>query len=144
MWDIIKAWFADLGEFLFQFTKTAAAQFIKKYGPIATRCVMEAAATPGLDGRAKFVMAGQLLLMEVPGAAQYLIDTAVQTAYAVWKEKEAKSVDRDGDGVPDYRDMCADLGVPPGGCVTPEGCPDSDCDGVPDHLDPCPHDATCK
>ena len=40
--------------------------------------------------------------------------------------------DRDCDGVPDVMDQCPDAGVPEGGCVTQDGCPDSDCNGIAD------------
>lgn len=42
--------------------------------------------------------------------------------------------DEDGDGVPDFRDLCAH--TPTGAAVNAEGCPlDGDLDGVPDGLD---------
>lgn len=40
--------------------------------------------------------------------------------------------DRDCDGVKDEVDKCPDSGIPAGGCVTKDGCPDSNCDGIPD------------
>lgn len=40
--------------------------------------------------------------------------------------------DRDCDSIPDAIDKCPDAGVPEGGCVTQDGCPDSDCDGLAD------------
>jgi OOP family OmpA-OmpF porin len=47
------------------------------------------------------------------------------------------SVDSDGDGVTDDKDMCP--GTPRGAPVNAKGCPlDSDGDGVPDYLDKCP------
>lgn len=46
--------------------------------------------------------------------------------------------DRDCDTIPDAIDKCPDDGIPEGGCVTKDGCPDSDCDSVPDYMDKCP------
>lgn len=49
----------------------------------------------------------------------------------------AAVVDRDGDGVADTSDRCAD--TPAGVQVSANGCPlDADKDGVPDYLDKCP------
>ena len=47
-------------------------------------------------------------------------------------------LDIDGDGVPDYMDLCND--TPIGVTVDSRGCPfDSDDDGVPDYKDLCPN-----
>ncbi|MFP5306240.1 MAG: OmpA family protein, partial [Gammaproteobacteria bacterium] len=47
-----------------------------------------------------------------------------------------RSLDSDGDGVPDYLDRCP--GTPKGVIVGTDGCPlDSDADGVADYLDRC-------
>ena len=43
-------------------------------------------------------------------------------------------LDRDGDGVPDYKDDCPDTP----GLASLNGCPDKDGDGIADHLDECP------
>lgn len=54
-----------------------------------------------------------------------------------WGEELVRVRDRDGDGVPDYLDLCPQ--TPPGVAVDGTGCPlDSDRDGVPDYLDLCP------
>jgi outer membrane protein OmpA-like peptidoglycan-associated protein len=46
-------------------------------------------------------------------------------------------IDKDGDGVPDYLDLCPD--TPYEVEVDKYGCPvDEDLDGVPDYLDQCP------
>jgi len=51
-----------------------------------------------------------------------------------------KSLDTDGDGVPDNRDECAR--TPAGVEVTKQGCPiDTDGDGVADYQDQCPTEA---
>ena len=44
--------------------------------------------------------------------------------------------DRDGDGIPDRRDLCPDEY----GMWSAQGCPDADGDGVPDKEDDCPWD----
>ena len=142
MWDKIKMWLIDLGDFLFRFTKTTAAKFIKEYGPVAMECVREAALAGG-TGKEKFGIATACMMSKVPEATTYLVQTAVQVAYAMYKE-EIEKIDTDGDGIPDYRDLCKDLGIPEGGCVTELGCPDSDCDGVVDSEDTCPDDPNCQ
>jgi adhesin transport system outer membrane protein len=49
----------------------------------------------------------------------------------------AKSIDSDGDRVPDSNDRCPD--TPAGVSVDGDGCPaDGDADGVPDYRDKCP------
>ena len=143
MWEKIKIWLADLGEFLFRFTQSVAARFIKQYGPRAKEIVREVALIPGLSGKERFAKAGAMLLLEVPGVAQWLIDTAVQVGYAMYQE-DLLQKDTDGDGVPDWKDLCQNMGAPPGGCVTDTGCPDSDCDGVSDADDKCPTDPECQ
>lgn len=45
-----------------------------------------------------------------------------------------KRADRDGDGIPDKKDLCPNTP----GLAEFDGCPDTDGDGVPDHLDECP------
>lgn len=45
--------------------------------------------------------------------------------------------DRDGDGIPDKKDLCPD--VP--GLKKYQGCPDTDGDGIPDYEDKCPNEA---
>lgn len=122
MWEMIKKWLADLGEFLFKFTKTAAAQFIKQYGPIAKDIVMRVAAAPGLNGKERFELACSMFLVEVPGAATYLVNTCIQVAYAMYKE-EMEKIDTDGDKIPDYRDLCKEAGLEVTGCVDENGCP---------------------
>jgi len=48
--------------------------------------------------------------------------------------------DKDGDGVPDYRDKCPDTPKEAIGFVDKNGCLlDTDGDGVPDYLDKCPN-----
>jgi hypothetical protein len=47
--------------------------------------------------------------------------------------------DSDGDGVPDFRDVCpAVFGATPSGCPDPGSGQDSDADGVPNATDSCP------
>jgi OmpA-OmpF porin, OOP family len=49
---------------------------------------------------------------------------------------EGSEPDRDGDGVPDSKDLCPDEPGPP----ELDGCPDTDGDGIPDWEDRCPHE----
>jgi len=120
MWDKIKIWLADLGDFLFRFTQSTGARFIKQYGPVAIEIVMSCAALQ-LSGPEKFKRAGEMLKQEAPGVAQWLIDTAIQVAYAMYQEEQLKK-DTDGDGVPDYKDLCKEIGDQ--GCgVDANGCP---------------------
>ena len=59
---------------------------------------------------------------------------------------DACDPDRDNDGVPDTRDLCADLssteanGCPPGTTTTTQGA-DPDHDGVAEGTDACPNQA---
>ena len=50
------------------------------------------------------------------------------------KKQEEKVKDRDGDGVPDEKDLCPD----DPGLKALDGCPDSDGDGIADKDDVCP------
>jgi OmpA-OmpF porin, OOP family len=51
--------------------------------------------------------------------------------------KATEAIDKDGDGVPDEKDLCPE--TPKGVEVNREGCPpDSDGDSIPDYLDKCP------
>lgn len=51
------------------------------------------------------------------------------------KKREAKTRDRDGDGVPDLQDECPKLK----GSALAKGCPDQDNDGIADKDDNCPN-----
>jgi outer membrane protein OmpA-like peptidoglycan-associated protein len=51
------------------------------------------------------------------------------------KKRDAKTRDRDGDGVPDLQDECPKLK----GSALAKGCPDQDGDGVADKDDNCPN-----
>jgi len=57
-----------------------------------------------------------------------------------WSRFGERDADRDGDGVPDYRDHCPRTPEDPDGCADLDGCPETDCDhdGIPDDLDLCP------
>ena len=141
-WDKVKRWFVALGKLLFDFTHTTVARFIDEYQDDLLRIVAQAAMQPG-GGEQKKAWAVAQLMALAPGASMYIINTAVEVAYATYKESEL-SKDTDGDGVPDYLDLCKNIGAPPGGCVTEDGCPDSDCDGVADSDDACPDDPDCQ
>lgn len=130
-------WILNIGEFLFAYTQSTAGRFVKQYGPRAKEIAIQVAMMPGLSGTQRFAMAGELLLLEVPGVVRWLIDSAIQAGYAMYQEDLLKR-DTDGDGIPDYKDLCKELGAPEGGCVTADGCPDTDCDGVADSKDKCP------
>jgi FixJ family two-component response regulator len=73
------------------------------------------------------------------GGTLFLVDTQ---SYGIAKASghccnTAKSIDSDGDRVPDNKDRCPD--TPANVNVDGEGCPeDGDLDGVPDYRDKCP------
>jgi outer membrane protein OmpA-like peptidoglycan-associated protein len=70
--------------------------------------------------------------------AEAAADALMAKTEACWKAKQ----DKDGDGVPDYRDRCPGTAkgstVDAVGCAIAAGPPDSDGDGVPDYRDRCP------
>lgn len=130
MFDVLKGWFLGLGPFLYELVTSTAGKAGKKYGPRALEIVMQVASMPG-TGPEKLAKASELLILEAPGLAWYVANTVCQDAYAIWMSRQEKK-DSDGDGVPDYRDVCKHLGKELSGCVDENGCPDMDCDGVPD------------
>ncbi|MDR3627741.1 MAG: OmpA family protein [Ignavibacteriaceae bacterium] len=66
------------------------------------------------------------------------IDKCPNTPHGVKVDDFGCPLDADGDGVPDYLDKCPN--TPAGVKVDVNGCPlDSDEDGVPDYLDKCPN-----
>jgi len=138
----IVKWLSNIGETLFRFTKTTAAGIIKEYGDDILKIIMECATAP-VSGQEKMAMAISKLALLVPGVAEYVARAAIEVVYSTWKEYQ-EGIDTDSDGVPDYRDLCKELGAPEGGCVTPDGCPDADCDGVADSEDKCPNDPACR
>lgn len=89
MWQTIKKWIIGAGEYLLRFSRTVAAQFLDKYGPIAMACVRRAATQPG-SGEEKFRYAVACFMSKVPGASVYLVETAIQVAYAIYKEERQK------------------------------------------------------
>jgi len=121
MWESIKAWLIDLGDFLFRFTKTTAAGIIKKYGKEIQEIVVDCAMMSGTSEE-KMAAAISRLSLIVPGIVEYVARAAIEVIYSTWKEEQEK-IDTDGDGVPDYRDVCAEIGAPEGGSVTKDGCP---------------------
>lgn len=90
MWNKILSWFVAFGQFLKRFAKTTAAKFIDKYGPVAIECVRMAAIHGGSTGEEKFRYACTCLMAKAPEAGLYLIQTAVQVAYAIYKEETEK------------------------------------------------------
>lgn len=131
--DKIKAFLASLGEFFFDFSKTLAAKFYREYGPRALEIVMFVAQVYGsnLTGSQKADKARELLRAELPSVAQWLINGCIEMAYSHYMSKQAQA-DDDGDGVPNWKDLCPALGKQLSGCVDENGCPDMDCDGKPD------------
>jgi hypothetical protein len=89
MWQKVKKWLVGAGEYLWRFSRTLAAQFLDKYGPVAMDCVRKAAMQPG-SGEEKFAYATACFMSKVPGASLYLVETAIQVAYAIYKEEQAK------------------------------------------------------
>ena len=65
--------------------------------------------------------AGSLAHEAVPGQAR-------SATYAPGNTTDAKSADRDGDGIPDSEDMCPDEPEDRDGYDDSDGCPDPDCD----------------
>ena len=102
-WNKVKRWFAALGKLLFDFTKTTVARFIEEYQDDLLRIVSEAAKMPGTGEEKKAWAVAQMMAL-VPGASLYVINTAIEVAYATWKESEFAK-DTDGDGIPDYLDV---------------------------------------
>ncbi|MCH8545038.1 MAG: OmpA family protein [Alcanivorax sp.] len=74
---------------------------------------------------------------EIYAALNFVIGGRQQPAPEPAPPVDPRTIDSDGDGVPDYRDECPD--TPANVTVDEVGCPlDSDGDGVPDYLDQCP------
>ena len=133
MKDKFMAFLANLGELLFDFSRTMLAKFYKEYGPRAMEIVMFVAQVyaSSLTGTQKSEKARDLLRAEVPNVAQFLINGCIEMAYGHWMSKQLMA-DDDGDGVPNWKDLCPALGKELSGCVDENGCPDMDCDGKPD------------
>ncbi|MDX9999878.1 MAG: OmpA family protein [Polyangia bacterium] len=74
-------------------------------------------------------------LIKAVGSPKYRLFASVQYSPDVQ--------DRDGDGVPDYRDKCPDQPEDKDGFQDNDGCPepDNDGDGIPDEKDKCPNEA---
>ena len=127
-WEKFKAWLFDFGEDVFNFLKTPTALTIRKYRPVGKRIVLQAVSYPG-TGEEKFKYACGLFLKEVPGLALFIVETIIQSAYETEVmpiEKPDKiidmNLDTDGDGIPDWKDLCREIGDQ--GCgVDENGCP---------------------
>lgn len=66
-------------------------------------------------------------------------DKCPETAKGVMVDKKGCPIDTDGDGVPDYLDMCSNTPLEAYNKINAKGCPiDTDQDGVPDYMDKCP------
>lgn len=89
MWESIKKWLIGAGRWLARFSKTVAAKFLEEYGDVAMECVKKAALHPG-SGEDKFKYAVACFLTKVPGASLYLVQTAIQVAYAMYKEDQGE------------------------------------------------------
>jgi large repetitive protein len=87
--------------------------------------------------------------LSIAGGAGLVPDAARRSAFRVvsavsWAPSHEgawrSGADRDGDGVPDLRDLCPDEAEDRDGFQDDDGCPDpdNDLDGVPDGLDRCP------
>jgi len=130
--EAIIKWILGIGEWLFQFTKTTAGKIVTEYGDDIEKIIMEAATTGG-TGEEKMAYAIAKLTAIAPQIAIFTARAAIEVIYSTWKEKQEK-IDTDGDGVPDYRDLCKlvgdqGCGVDENGCPIPcePDCPDGNC-----------------
>lgn len=63
-----------------------------------------------------------------------------QVGFALTWSRSGPDTDRDGDGVPDFRDRCPRTPEDRDGVADQDGCPETDFDGdgIPDEVDACP------
>lgn len=136
---LVKRWFLKVGKALLALSISVAGKVVREYNDEILEIIKNVEKMPGsMTWYEKISMAATMLQELKPEMEFYAAMTAVQVVFNNWKDR-LESIDTDGDGVPDYRDICKDLGVPDGGCVTDTGCPDSDCDTVPDSEDAAPN-----
>lgn len=66
-----------------------------------------------------------------------------QFGFALSWSRRGPGADRDGDGIPDFRDQCPRVAEDPDGWKDDDGCPDpdDDGDGIPDEFDQAPRAA---
>jgi hypothetical protein len=137
-WDKIKAFLLGLGENLYKFFKSEVAYIVKKHGEEILSAVLEAAAMKGLSGQEKMALVAFKLATIVPNITERVARGAIEVIYNTWMdEQEDKLLDSDGDGVPDYKDLCKDLGLEVTGCVDENGCP-VECPPAPEPATPSP------
>lgn len=94
-----------------------------------------------VDGAFKILPLGKQLTFIVGGGAGALKGIGSPTARAFFGVSyNATVLDRDGDGIPDDADACADAPEDLDGFEDGDGCPelDNDQDGLPDDADKCP------
>lgn len=131
----VKAWFFKVGKAILALSISVAGKVVREYDDDILRIIIEVEKMEqSMTWYEKLALATEKLQEIRPEMEFYAAQTAVQIVFNNWKDK-LESIDTDGDGVPDYRDLCKDLGIPPGGCVTEDGCPDNDCDGVANSED---------
>lgn len=99
----IKEWFLNVGKLIFEFTHTLAAKTIQKYDDDIMAIIVQVALKDNLSGQEKFDLAVSMLMEKVPEMALYVAQTAIQMAYAVYKEGVGK--DANGNGIPDYLEL---------------------------------------
>ena len=119
MWEKIKGWFMSIGEFMFQFLKTAISDTVADIGPTVLDIVrqVEAECEGGCSGQEKFDKALALAVMKLPEIAINAIRIAIEVAVAIMNE----NADDDKDGVLNKNDKCPTEGDT--GCgVTLDGC----------------------
>ncbi|MFH2010517.1 MAG: OmpA family protein [bacterium] len=95
-----------------------------------------------VDAGIRFAMAGGLSLLLGAGAG--LVKAVGSPTFRIFLGVQYSPdwSDRDGDGIPDYKDKCPDQKEDKDGFEDHDGCPDldNDKDGIPDDKDKCPNE----
>ena len=121
----IVKWFVGIGEFFYRLSQNKdIREAMNTYGPIAEKIVEKVAvdaAYAALDSTGRRDAATVMLREYAPKLAKWMLHMIVESAYGLYISAQ-ESIDTDGDGVPDYRDLCREIGDQ--GCgVDADGCP---------------------